>query len=252
MNRNIIDLISPIGYATIMRRNKRAVAHCICVWLVCVIYNFLHFVCSTANLMQMSFVCKSRSDWMSINSLQEIASKNVHLPLILSAYTWPCDHVSVVSICVGMLVWLSARWGVHACVCVCLCYLHLIRFVYIWYVQRSTSMYIVQVLQVGLTDWLIAWIEYFLLVSHAINAFVFLILFIHLFTINVRSFFHFFCWIDFSLSLSPSILRICLSNGHLINDTRWWNVQYIIILLCATFVRYSWNHEHWICTRFLM
>lgn len=139
---------------------------------------------------------------------------------------------------------LCARWGVHACVW-CLCYLHLIRFVYIWYVQRTD--YVHWSSTASLTDWLIAWIEFFFWFRMLLNAFVFSTRLIHLFTINVRSFFSFFCWIDFSLST----LRICLCNGHLINDTRWWNVQYnysIMCDFCAALVK-SWtlnlHHVFW-------
>lgn len=124
---------------------------------------------------------------------------------------------------------LCARWGVHACVCLCVLVLFAFNSVCL---HMICTVYDVRTLYKHCkSDWLIAWIEYFF------NAFVFFISFIHLFTINVCRFFHasllvfsifFCCWIDFSLST----FRMSLCNGHLINDTRWWNAQYNYSIMC--------------------
>lgn len=122
--------------------------------------------------------------------------KDVHLPLILNAYMRPCDHVSV---CRCLCVCLCARLGVR----VCLCYLHLIWFVYIWYVQYS--------LQIWLTNRMNR-IFFFFAFSRAMNAFVllvfFFIQFIHLFTINIRIFYMFVGFICSAIYLSLSTIYI--------------------------------------------
>lgn len=102
--------------------------------------------------------------------------------------------------------------------------------------------YIVQVLQIWLTNRMNR--TFFCSFSHAIlmrlclsfSSYIYLQL-MNVVFIPVCQFFspYIFC--------SQRFTCICLCNGHLINDTRWWNVQYnysIMCDFCAVLVK-SWT-----------
>lgn len=128
MNCNFFDLISPIGYTTIIEKEEEEERKTLLLHMYGWFVSFTICCISNAN-------SKSYANEFAIE-LTETVDKFIARNRVKKC-TPPADFeraymtMRSCECCVYLclLVCLCARWGVHACVC--LCYLHLIWFVYI-------------------------------------------------------------------------------------------------------------------------